>query len=130
MEKEDEENVNQIIKDSENNIGHLENTLQNKNITSTSTIDYITEQISYFKLVILYNRNLKNISENIQKDPTDMLRMMLLVLNKIEVKLNHIVNDYDAEKVEYEFERSNKIFRSHQEYYKERISILNQMIFL
>ena len=130
MEKEDEENINQIIKDSENNIGHLENTLQNKNITSTSTIDYITEQISYFKLVILYNRNLKNISENIQKDPTDMLRMMLLVLNKIEVKLNHIVNDYDAEKVEYEFERSNKIFRSHQEYYKERISILNQLIFL
>ena len=32
MEKEDEENINQIIKDSENNIGHLENTLQNKNI--------------------------------------------------------------------------------------------------
>ena len=127
MEKEDEENINQIIKDSENNIGHLENVLQNKNIVSTSTIDYITEQISYFKLVILYNRNLTNISEKIQKDPVNTLKMMSMVLNKIEVKLNHIVNDYNEEKVEYEFERSNKIFRCHQEYYKEQISIFKQL---
>ena len=127
MEKEDEENINQIIKDSENNIGHLENVLQNKNIVSTSTIDYITEQISYFKLVILYNRNLTNISEKIQKDPVNTLKMMSMVLNKIEVKLNHIVNDYNEEKVEYEFERSNKIFRRHQEYYKEQISIFKQL---
>jgi hypothetical protein len=127
MEKEDEQNINQIIKDSENNVKHLENVLQNKNIVSTSTNEYITEQISYFKLVILYHTKLKNISEKIQKDPVSTLKMMSMVLNKIEVKLNHIVNDYNEENVEYEFERSNKIFRRHQEYYKEQISIFNQL---
>jgi len=127
MEKEDEQNINQIIKDSENNIKHLENALENKNIVSTSTIKYITEQISYFKLVILYHTNLKNISEKIQKDPVSSLKIMSMVLNKIEVKLNHIVNDYHEEKVEYEFERSNIIFRRHQEYYKEQFSIFKQL---
>lgn len=125
MENEDITKINEIITKSQSNVEHLEGIMEMKKYYHDKpTEEYILCQIEYFNLIIFYNKRLLEIQEKLSLEYVKIMQMTLL---KIKHKLDHILSDYFNKKVEYEYERSQSIFRTQISYYDEQILIFDSL---
>ena len=125
MENEDITKINEIITKSQSNVEHLEGIMEMKKYSHNKpTEEYILCQIEYFNLIIFYNKRLLEIQEKLSLEYVKIMQMTLL---KIKHKLDHILSDYSNKKVEYEYERSQSIFRTQISYYDEQILIFDSL---
>ena len=125
MENEDIRKINEIITKSQSNVEHLEGIMEMKKYYHDKpTEEYILCQIEYFNLIIFYNKRLLEIQEKLSLEYVKIMQMTLL---KIKHKLDHILSDYFNKKVEYEYERSQSIFRTQISYYDEQILIFDSL---
>lgn len=125
MENEDITKINEIITKSQSNVEHLEGIMEMKKYYHDKpTEEYIICQIEYFNLIIFYNKRLLEIQEKLSLEYVKIMQMTLL---KIKHKLDHILSDYFNKKVEYEYERSQSIFRTQISYYDEQILIFDSL---
>lgn len=125
MEKEDITKINEIITKSQSNLDHLEEIMEMKKYYHNKpTEEYILCQIEYFNLIIFYNKRLLEIQEKLSLEYVKIMQMTLL---KIKHKLDYILSDYFNEKVEYQYEKSQSIFRTQTSYYDEQILIFDSL---
>ena len=125
MESDDLVKINEIITKSQINIEHLEEILEMKKYShSKLTDEYIFCQIDYFNLIKFYNKRLLEIQEKLSLEYVKIMQMTLL---KIKNKLDYILSDHFHENVEYQYERSQSIFRTQTSYYDEQMLIFDSL---
>jgi len=125
MESNDLVKINEIITKSRSNIDHLEEILETKKHSCNKiTYEYILCQIDYFNLIIFYNKRLLEIQEKLSLEYVKIMQMTLL---KIKHKLDYILSDYFHKNVEYEYERSQSIFRTQTSYYDDQMLIFDSL---
>jgi hypothetical protein len=126
MESSDLVKINEIITKSQSNVEHLEEILETKKHSyNKPTYEYILCQIDYFNLIIFYNKRLLEIQEKLSLEYVKIMQMTLL---KIKNKLDYILSDHFQKKtVEYEYERSQSIFRTQTSYYDEQMLVFDSL---
>jgi hypothetical protein len=125
METEDLTKINEIITKSQSNVEHLEEILNTKKHSySKLTSEYISCQIDYFNLIIFYNRRLLEIQEKLSLEYVKIMQMTLL---KIKNKLDYILSEHFNKNVEYQYEKSQSMFRTQTSYYDDQMLIFDSL---
>lgn len=126
MESDDLVKINEIITKSQSNVEHLEGIMEMKKYYHDKpTEEYILCQIDYFNLIIFYNKRLLEIQDKLSLEYVKIMQMTLL---KIKNKLDYILSDcFHKKNVEYEYERSQTIFRTQTSYYDDQMLIFDSL---